>query len=221
MSRRGHSRTQTATGHRRRRTWAAISWLAVLLVSTSRLSAQNAGAAGPNAAIRPAGSPKPSEAADYRLAAGDKLRIEVYKDAQLSQSLQIRPDGKITLPLIGDIPAAGSTPRELAGTLTERLREYVTTPVVTVIVAEAMPPMVYVMGEVNSPGAKPMHEPTTVLQVLALAGGFKDFANPKKIKILRKGPNGALQTINFNYKDAVERPDRPMFLQPGDTIIVP
>ena len=88
---------------------------------------------------------------DYRMVPGDKLRIEVYKDQQLSQSLQIRPDGKITLPLIGDVPAAGATPRELAGTLTERLKEYLTAPVVTVIVAEAVPPMIYVLGEVNTP----------------------------------------------------------------------
>jgi polysaccharide export outer membrane protein len=152
---------------------------------------------------------------------GDKLRIEVYRDPQLSQSLQIRPDGRITLPLIGDVPAAGATPRELASTLTERLREYLTTPVVTVIVAEANPPMVYVMGEVNSPGGQPMPEPTTVLQALAVAGGFKDFANPKKIRILRKMANGRIQTIHFNYKEAVESTDRPMFLQAGDTVIVP
>jgi polysaccharide biosynthesis/export protein len=158
---------------------------------------------------------------DYRLVAGDKLRIEVYKDPQLSQSLEIRPDGRITLPLIGDVPAAGVTPRELATTITDRLREYVTTPVVTVIVAEAMPAMVYVMGEVNTPGGQPLREPLTVVQALAVAGGFKDFANPKKIRILRKGANGSVQTINFNYKEALERTDKPFFLQPGDTIIVP
>ena len=159
--------------------------------------------------------------ADYRLVSGDKLRIEVYKDPQLSQTLEIRPDGKITLPLIGDVAAAGVTPSELAGTLTTKLREFVTTPVVTVIVAEAMPSMIYVMGEVNTPGSQPLREPITVVQALAVAGGFKDFANPKKIRILRKGPNGAVQTINYNYKEAIERPDRPFFLQPGDTIIVP
>ena len=162
-----------------------------------------------------------SESLDYRLVPGDKLRIEVYRDQQLSQSLQVRPDGKITLPLIGDVPAAGSTSRELAGTLTERFKEYVKEPVVTVIVAETTPPTIYVMGEVNSPGAHPMREPMTVLQALAVAGGFKDFANTKKITIQRRSPNGAVQTINFNYKDALERPDRPMFLQPGDTVIVP
>jgi polysaccharide export outer membrane protein len=160
-------------------------------------------------------------APEYRLVTGDKLRIEVYKDPQLSQSLQIRPDGKITLPLIGDVVAAGVTPRELTTTLTERLTEWVRSPSVTVIVAETMPPTIYVMGEVNTPGAQPMPEPISVIQALAIAGGFKDFANPKKIRILRKGPNNSIQTINFNYREAVARTDSPMLLQSGDTIIVP
>jgi polysaccharide export outer membrane protein len=167
------------------------------------------------------GTVRGASVTDYRLVVGDKLRIEVYKDPQLSQSLQVRPDGKITLPLIGDVVAAGATARELTTTITERLTEWVRSPAVTVIVAETMPPTIYVMGEVNSPGAQPMPAPITVVQALAVAGGFKDFANTKKIRILRKGPGGALQTIDFNYKDAVARADRPMFLQPGDTIIVP
>jgi polysaccharide export outer membrane protein len=152
---------------------------------------------------------------------GDKLRIEVYKDQQLSQSLQVRPDGKITLPLIGDVPAAGATPRELAGTLTERLKEYLTAPVVTVIVAEAVPPMIYVLGEVNTPGAQPLSTPVTVLQALSVAGGFKDFAKPNDIKILRKKPDGSIVTIKFNYKSAIASTGAPMMLQAGDTVIVP
>jgi polysaccharide export outer membrane protein len=167
------------------------------------------------------GTVRGASVTDYRLVVGDKLRIEVYKDPQLSQSLQVRPDGKITLPLIGDVVAAGATARELTTTITERLTEWVRSPAVTVIVAETMPPMIYVMGEVNAPGAQPMPVPISVVQALAVAGGFKDFANTKKIRILRKGPGGALQTIDFNYRDAVARADRPMFLQPGDTIIVP
>jgi polysaccharide export outer membrane protein len=158
---------------------------------------------------------------DYRLSIGDKLRVEVYREPQLSQSVEVRPDGKITLPLVGDVTASGTTPRELADTLTERLREYVTTPVVTVIVAEATPPAVYVMGEVNAPGMQPLRTPTTVLQALAMAGGFKEFANTKKIKILRRGEDGAVETLTFNYKDAVEARRDPLYLKAGDTVIVP
>src|SRR3954469_9119236 len=92
---------------------------------------------------------------DYRLAIGDKLRVEVYKDPQLSQSLQVRPDGKVTLPLIGDIAAAGLTSVDLRERIASALKEYVTNPVVTVIVVETVPPVVYVMGEVTNPGAVP------------------------------------------------------------------
>ena len=90
---------------------------------------------------------------DYRLVSGDKLRIEVYKDAQLSQSLQIRPDGKITLPLVGDVPAAGRTSVELRDAIAKSLQEYMTDPTVTVIVTETTPQIIYVTGEVNKPGA--------------------------------------------------------------------
>ena len=194
------------------------SILLLVLATPPRVTDARAEMQASNGAVKRGGV---VESVDYRLVPGDKLRIEVYRDQQLSQSLQVRPDGKITLPLIGDVPAAGSTSRELAGTLTERLKEYVKEPVVTVIVAETTPPTIYVMGEVNSPGAHPMREPMTVLQALAVAGGFKDFANTKKIHIQRRSSNGSVQTINFNYKDALERPDKPMFLQPGDTVIVP
>jgi polysaccharide export outer membrane protein len=157
---------------------------------------------------------------DYQLAVGDKLRIEVYRETQLSQSVEIRPDGKITLPMVGDVSAAGVTPRELGATLTERLREYLTNPVVTVIVAEATPPFVYVLGEVAAPGALPMRTPMTVLQALAMAGGFKEFAHRNDIRILRRTSTG-VDTIRFNYKEAIEAPGRPMMLQAGDTVIVP
>src|SRR5215470_3031458 len=125
--------------------FATITVLAALLVGT----------AAAQATASDADKKKPPQAPgaineEYRVGPGDKLRIEVYRDQQLSQSLQVRPDGKITLPLIGDVPAAGSTSRELAGTLTERLKEYVKEPVVTVIVAETTPPTIYVMGEVNT-----------------------------------------------------------------------
>jgi len=157
---------------------------------------------------------------DYKLVPGDKLRIEVYKDAQLSQSLQVRPDGKITLPLIGDIPASGRTSNELRDVITNSLKEYNTNPVVTVIVVETVPPTIYVMGEVNNPGPQPLSGEVTVLQALATAGGFKDFAKTKDIRIQRKTAAG-LTTLHFNYKDAVNGSGKIIVLQPGDTIIVP
>jgi polysaccharide export outer membrane protein len=161
-------------------------------------------------------------ATDYRLAPGDKLRVEVYKDAQLSQSLQIRPDGKVTLPLVGDIVAVDLTPMQLRDRISNSLKEYITNPVVTVIVVEASPVMIHVMGEVATPGSIPMRGPMTVLQALAMAGGFKEFANTKDIRILRR-PSGILktvETISFNYNDAIKGNTPPVFLSPGDMVVV-
>ena len=157
---------------------------------------------------------------DYRLGSGDKLRVEVYKQDQLSQSLQIRPDGKITLPLVGDIMAAGRTPMELRDTLTTALQEYVNNPVVTVIVQEAVAAQVHVIGEVAGSGAQVMTAGMTVLQTLAKAGGLREFANDKKIHILRIN-NGRTEMIPFNYKRALKGEIEPVYLQPGDTIVVP
>jgi polysaccharide biosynthesis/export protein len=159
---------------------------------------------------------------DYRLGPGDKLRIEVYKDAQLSQSVQIRPDGKITLPLVGDVEATGKTPLELRDTVTKALREYMTSPVVTVIVVEASAAVAYVVGEVARPGTINLQGgQITALQAIAMAGGLKDFANAKNIRILRKGPTGSIQTIAFNYKDAIRGSGKEIYLRPGDTVVVP
>jgi polysaccharide export outer membrane protein len=166
---------------------------------------------------------KPSPAgveADYRLGAGDKLRIEVYKDAQLSQSVQIRPDGKITLPLVGDVAATGMTPLELRDSLTKSLTEYITNPTVTVIVVEAESAHAFVMGEVSHPGPIQLHGPTTILQALAMAGGFKEFANTKDVKVLRPKGNG-LETLHFNYKDVLAGDSKPLYLKSGDTVVVP
>lgn len=164
---------------------------------------------------------KPAAAApgqdEYRIGPGDKLRIEVYKDPQLSQSVQVRPDGKITLPLVGDMDATNQTPLELRDAIAKSLKEYITTPTVTVIVVEAVASKVFVMGEVSKPGPVDVHGPTTILQALAMAGGFKEFANTKDIVVLRQ--NGQ-QQIHFNYKDVVNGDAKPIYLRSGDTVIV-
>jgi polysaccharide export outer membrane protein len=160
---------------------------------------------------------------EYRLGPGDKLRIEVYQDTQLSQSVQVRPDGKITLPLIGDLDASSRTPIELRDTITTSLKEYITNPTVTVIVVEALASQVYVMGEVTHPGTMQLHGPTTILQALAMAGGFKEFANTKDVKVLRPrgGASNSIETIRFNYKDVINGDAKPFYLRSGDTVIVP
>jgi polysaccharide export outer membrane protein len=157
--------------------------------------------------------------AEYRLGAGDKLRVEVYKDSQLSQSVQIRPDGKITLPLVGDLEATDRTPLELRDEITRSLKEYMNNPVVTVIVVDAVSSQVFVTGQVAKSGPVPIYGPTTILQVLAMAGGLSDWANKKDIRVFRQGPAGP-QTIKFNYQDAIDGVTRAIYLRAGDTVIV-
>jgi polysaccharide export outer membrane protein len=207
----------------------ALSFLILIgtaSAQTATTSTQTTTTASDPAPVGTSGkSPEAGTSTDYRLTAGDKLRIEVYKDTQLSQSLQIRPDGKITLPLVGDLPAAGRTPIELRDAIGGALKPFMENPVVTVIVTEATPPpvgLVHVMGEVNKPGALPLTGgPMSVLQALAMAGGFTDFADRKDIRILRKGKDG-MESIKFNYKEALNDSNKrePVQLQPGDTVIV-
>lgn len=164
---------------------------------------------------------RPWNEQEYRLGPGDKLRVEVYREEQLSQSLQVRPDGKITLPLIGDFTATGRTSMELRDSLAESLKEYVTNPVVTVIVVEATAAQIFVVGEVGTPGVQIMRGPLSVLQALAQAGGLKDFANTGDIRIFRKGSTGLQQTIDVDYKGMLRGKVEPVYLQPGDTLVVP
>jgi polysaccharide export outer membrane protein len=204
-------------------TLTALSFLLLLHTASAQTAPPRpAGMGTQTAASAPAPVPvgtSGSTAADYRIATGDKLRIEVYKDAQLSQSLQVRPDGKITLPLVGDVTASGRTSIELRDAISTSLKEYITNPVVTVIVTETMPQVVYVTGEVNKPGSYTLPAgQISILQALAMAGGFTDFANKKDITILRKGG----QKLKFNYKDALDEDNRrePLQLMPGDTVVV-
>src|SRR5688500_10330482 len=195
--------------------------LAALIAAPATAEAQSkpTEAATTNAAVA---NVRPWDKDEYRLGPGDKLRIEVYKDTQLSQSLQVRPDGKITLPLVGDVAAAGRTSAELRDALVTALEEYIAKPVVTVIVTEATPQVVYVTGEVNKPGAVTLATgQMSIIQAIAMAGGFTDFANRKDVRIQRKSASG-VQTLKFNYKEALEDDNRrePLLLQPGDTIIV-
>ena len=171
----------------------------------------------PTAPVTPAPTATRTAAtsADYRLVPGDKLRIEVYKDAQLSQNVQVRPDGKITLPLANDVTAAGHTPNELRDAIVSSLKAYMSNPTVTVMVVETVPPLIYVMGEVNGAGPQPLIGKMDVVQALAAAKGFRDFADTKNI-VIRRGS----QVLTFNYNDSVKGKGTPIYLQPGDTIVV-
>lgn len=158
----------------------------------------------------------------YLLAPGDVVEVEVWKEPEISKVLPVRPDGKISLPLLNDVQAAGLTAAGLAADLTEKLKKFISDPQVTVIVAQVNSQRVYIMGEVLRGGAYPLVAGMTVLQALSNAGGFTPFANPKKIYVLRQ-ENGKSVKYRFNYKDVVKgrKPEENRFLQSGDTIVVP
>ena len=158
----------------------------------------------------------------YVIGAEDVLDVNVWKEPDMTRVVPVRPDGKITLPLINDVQAAGSTPQQLASAVTEKLRKFLTEPQVTVIVTQINSQRVFVVGEVLRAGAFPLVPGTTVLQALASAGGFTTFANVKKIHVMRV-VNGKHTEIPFNYREVLkgDNPDQNIKLEPGDTVVVP
>jgi polysaccharide export outer membrane protein len=159
---------------------------------------------------------------NYVIGPQDVLDISVWKEVELTRSVPVRPDGKISLPLLNDVQAAGLTPTQLASQLTVNLKKFVTDPQVTVIVAAINSRRVYILGEAGRPGAYPLLPQMTVLQALSSAGGFTQFANVKRIYVLRS-ENGKQVKHPFNYRDVIagKQADENILLLPGDTIVVP
>ena len=158
----------------------------------------------------------------YKIGAQDVIRVDVWREDQLTRTVPVRPDGKITLPLLNDIQAAGLTPMELAGVIREELKKFITNPQVTVSVSEINSRRIYVNGEVNKSGAYQLIPHMTVLQALSGSGGFTAFARIKNIYVLRN-ENGKPVKIPFNYKQAItgKNPEQNIELQPGDVVVVP
>ncbi len=151
----------------------------------------------------------------------DVIRISVWKNADLSQTVTISPDGFVSLPLLGDVHVAGMTANQLAQDLKSRLGQYVVNAEVTIGVVEIRSRQVFVTGQVGKPGGYPLVTPISVLQLIAQAGGLNTFANRKAIVILR-GSGGHIERLKFNYNGAVRGdPKQNIGLQPGDTVIVP
>lgn len=169
----------------------------------------------------------PALAQEYVVGEGDLLRINVWKEPEISQSVTVRPDGNISLPLINEFRAAGLSPREIQELVTYKLKSVLTNPQVTVTVAEVRSKMVYVTGEVGKPGAYSIVAPMNVLQLIARAGGLTQFANRKEIYILRPGnqENTASKEtrLKFNYKEVVKghNSEQNVVLHSGDTVVVP
>jgi polysaccharide export outer membrane protein len=163
-----------------------------------------------------------ASAQDYVIGESDMLAINVWHEQELTRVLPVRADGKISLPLIGDLAASGSTPAQLQATIVEKLHSYMENPEVTVIVQEPRSQYFTVVGEVMKPGAYPLGQRLSVLDGLAMAGGFKDFAKVKRMYILRTGRDGTTEKRPFNYKKALGGDTTQNFiLTARDTIVVP
>ena len=154
---------------------------------------------------------------------GDILAISVWKQPDLSRSLPVRSDGRISLPLIGEVQAAGQTPLKLEADITDKLQSYLTEPEVTVIVEQINSQKFNILGRVAKPGSYPLINTTTVLDAIALAGGCRDFAKNKAIYILRKNPDGSESRFPFDYQSVIKGKNtgQNIALQPHDTIVVP
>lgn len=185
---------------------------------TAGSTAKSADGAGANEI--PAGK---SNRDAYVIGPGDMLAVNVWKDPELSKTIPVRPDGHISLPLIGEVLASGLTAAQLQDSIVGKLTTYISHPEVSVSVQEIKSRKFNVVGRVMKSGEYDLTRPTTVLDGIALAGGFQDFARVKKIYILRPVAGGSPAVLPFNYKKVIkgESPDQNVQLRPGDTIVVP
>jgi polysaccharide export outer membrane protein len=160
---------------------------------------------------------------EYRIGPEDALQIFVWKNETLSRVVSVRPDGKISLPLLGDIQASGQTARELRDTLVKRYVEFIASPEISVIVNEVKSIKVSVIGEVPKAGRYELKSRTTVLDILATAGGFGQFASRARIFVLRPEAGNKMKRIPFNFNKAVSEggEQENFYLQPGDIVVVP
>jgi polysaccharide export outer membrane protein len=201
-----------------KRTWKVA--MATLLLSGGMALAQDATTAPP-ATVSASDTAASVSSPDYVIGPEDVLHVAVWKESDLTATLPVRPDGKISLPLLNDVQAAGLTPMQLADSLTEKLKKYVASPRVTVVVSQINSKRIYLVGEVGHTGAVPMLPNMTVLQALSSAG-MTQFANTKKIYVMRT-QNGKQVKLPVNYKKLVkgEQMEQNYLLQPGDTVVIP
>jgi polysaccharide export outer membrane protein len=184
--------------------------------------AQDAPAQKPDPSAKQAAVAANDADADYKIGPQDIVRIDVWKEPDISRTIPVRPDGKISLPLLNDVQASGLTAMQLAASLRGNLAKYITNPQVTVTVTEINSRRVYITGEVTRGGALPLLPNMTVLQALSSAGGFTQFAKLKNIYVLRN-VDGKQVKHPFNYKEVVKGRlvEQNILLQPGDVIVVP
>lgn len=160
---------------------------------------------------------------DYVIGSDDVLAVNIWKEPEISRTVPVRPDGKITLPLIGDVQAGGLTPHKLQDNIAIGLRSYVSSPEVTVIVQEVKSLKFNIVGEIAKPGSYPLSQPTTVLDAIAIGGGLRDFAKESRIYVLRGNGDGSRSKLPFDYKQVIKgkKLSENIELHPGDTIVIP
>ncbi len=179
------------------------------------------GAAAPAATTTPA-APSVAVPPEYVIGADDVMSVVFWRDKELSADVTVRPDGKISLPLLNEIQAAGLTPAQLKDRIAEEARKYVEDPTVTVEVKTINSRKVYITGEIRKPGTYPITGTTTVLQLISIAGGLGDYAKGEKITIVRY-ESGKMTSFRFNYKEVLNQQKlaQNIELKPGDTVLVP
>jgi polysaccharide biosynthesis/export protein len=217
--------TESLTG---RRIMSILTLLA--LVSIGAYAQSDSAARPPAPAADKRAGEKAAEGAQathsdssYVIGANDVLAINVWKEPDISRSVPVRSDGRISLPLVGELQASGQTPRQLEQEISTRLKNYISEPEVTVIVTDSKSQKINIMGMVTRPGAYLLTSSTTVLDSIAMAGGFKDFAKQKSIYVLRQSADGKQERLSFNYKEVIKgkNPEQNIRLQAGDTVVVP
>lgn len=209
-----------------------VKWTLLLAILSNLATGQDT--AGSSQASAP--PPAPSDAAgnappsrpsvrpdSYVIGAEDVISVFVWKEPDMSKTVPVRPDGMISLPLIGEIKAAGNTPVQLQGILAEAMKKIISDPQVTVVVEKIGSLNFNIVGEINHPGYFPLTRRMTVLDAIAMAGGFRDFAKTKKVYVLRTTASGTQERLPFNYKEVIagKNPQQNIELQPRDTIVVP
>jgi polysaccharide biosynthesis/export protein len=189
-------------------------------VAASPVLLQTPAAETSNADVHPA--TKAHDAA-YLIGSSDVLAITVWKEPEISRVIPVRPDGRISLPLAGEIQAAGRTPLQLEQDIAAKLKNYITNPDVSVMVQQINSEKFNVLGRVAKSGSFPLASDTTVLDAIATAGGFQDFAKQTGIYVLRSTPGGGQKRLAFNYKEVIKgkHPEQNIKLEPGDTVVVP
>ena len=198
--------------------WAVACLLSVVLLVGI---VANAGAADNDVKAPPPPQAISQAGPEYRMGPEDVLRVSVWENKELTLDLVVRPDGKISMPLIHDVVAEGQTAMELGSTIHERLLTFIKEPQVSVIVLQVNAPKYYVIGNVAKPGTYSLRGETSILQALALAGGFTPFASTRSIKLIRNS-SGKQEVRKVNYNDMIDEGGEGNYLlMSGDTIVVP